>query len=121
MDYDNKERNVGMDQEKEQQKSQFNAGHNDEDFDGGHPRGSAEQGEERSNDKVHQSDEKQQKARFNAGHNDEDYDGGHPTGFIEEDEGQTDDENEGTGSFNSGGNDSDYDGGHPGEKFPSRK
>ena len=74
---------IGKTDSGSKEKTEFNAGGNDSDYDGGHPRdvssdssGRIHSGEEGMNRKEG-ADEESGNA-FNAGGNDSDYDGGHP-------------------------------------------
>lgn len=72
MDNDNQKRNEEINPEEgKKQKPRFNAGHNDADYDGGHPSGFIEEDEDEA--VVNEGT-----GSFNSGGNDSDFDGGHP-------------------------------------------
>ena len=79
-----------------QSPTEFNAGGNDSDYDGGHPkdvfpesRGRIESPEEQQNQDQENPDESNSES-FNSGGNDSDYDGGHPKDVFPESKGRID-------------------------------
>ncbi|MGI2327960.1 hypothetical protein [Planococcus sp. YIM B11945] len=70
-------------------KTEFNAGGNDSDYDGGHPNDVSSQSDGRINsseERLNQEEESRDPG-FNAGGNDSDYDGGHPEDVFPESKG----------------------------------
>lgn len=84
---DNNKKDQNQDPENVDQKAtdpnetlpKFNAGGNDSDYDGGHPKDGSPKSKERTDATEQQRQEDSNGKSFNSGGNDSDYDGGHPT------------------------------------------